>query len=271
MSKIYSAYEYSWVGSTENYVDTINIHKINHIVLGRFGGNSSAGQYKNEDGCIVWVDEKGDWEFVVLLDAHQTAESADLAISTFEALKDDIKILLQHSVKESFDGLSKLVLTTFQSEGFKGACKNIQGETACLFVVRKGKFLWWLSVGDCILYLFHPELAALNEYQQNQRSFYQWVGQVHTFDLPVPCYSEGRKELRKGNNHIFLTTDGLTECPNTSFENPKVILKPFETRSNEESVWQLLNEIKNKDVRDSTTILSWYVHIDSAATQPSDI
>ncbi|WNS74785.1 protein phosphatase 2C domain-containing protein [Bacillus sp. DTU_2020_1000418_1_SI_GHA_SEK_038] len=262
-------YEFSWVGSQENFIDKINIHKLQHIVLGRFGGNKAAGQIKNEDGCVIWVDEKKDWEFVILLDAHQTAESAEFVISAFETQKEVIKNILSLSINESFDRISELILTIFKSKRFKEACQNIQGETACLFAVRKGKFLWWLSIGDCVLYLFHPELSVLNEYQQNHRSFYEWVGRVNTFDLPVPCYCEGRKELRKGKNHLFLTTDGLIECPNTDFKNPKEILKSFEIYSNDGGVKQLLQEIQEKNVRDSTTIISWFVEIESDATLPS--
>lgn len=262
-------YEFSWVGSQQCFIDNINIHKIQHIVLGRFGGNKAAGQYKNEDGCVIWVDENMDWEFVILLDAHQTVESAELVISTFETQKDAIKNILSLSIYDSFEGISELILTTFKSKWFKEACQSIQGETACLFAVRKGKFLWWLSIGDCALYLFHPELTALNEYQQNHRSFYEWVGRVNTFDLPVPCYSEGRKELRKGKNHLLLTTDGLIECPNANFENSKEILKTFEACSNGDGVIHLMQEIKDKNVRDSTTIISWFVDIESDASQPS--
>ncbi|QED46300.1 protein phosphatase 2C domain-containing protein [Cytobacillus dafuensis] len=265
-----SVHGLSWVGSQEHFVDEINTKRIHHIVLGRFGGNSSAGQYKNEDGCIVWVDEKMDWEFVILLDAHQSAESAELVISSFIEKKDVIQSILSLSISEAFNRLNEMIVSTFQSRHFKEACQKIQGETACLFVVRKGKFLSWLSIGDCILYLHHPELSALNEYQQNQRSFYEWVGRVNTFDLEAPCYSVGRKELRKGKNHLFVTTDGLIECPNTNFQNPKEIFKPFENNSNEDSVKLLLREIKEKNVRDSSTILSWFVDIDLDASRPSD-
>ena len=126
-----------------------------------------------------------------------------------------------------------------------------------------------VSIGDCILYLNHPELSVLNEYQQNHRSFYEWIGKVNTFELEVPWFSTGRKELWQGRNHIFLTTDGLVECPNVNFVNPIEIFKPFERFTNEESVWTLLNEIKEKNVRDSTTILSWFVDIDKEGSQPS--
>jgi len=270
MSKFAEHSDYCWVGSQENFVDEINIHKISHIVLGRFGGNSSAGQYKNEDGCIVWVNGDLNCEFVVLLDAHQTAESGELVVSTIQSLKEDIKIMLTYSPRKSFDCLYKLLLSTFESKSFKEACKKVHGETAFLCVVRMDKFLWWFSVGDCILYLNHPELSELNEYQQNHRSFYEWIGKVNTFELEVPCFSIGTKELRKGRNHIFLTTDGLVECPNVDFVNPKKIFYSIEGFTNEEVVRKLLKEIQYNRVRDSTTIVSWFVDIDVAGSQPSE-
>jgi serine/threonine protein phosphatase PrpC len=262
--------ELSWVGSQKDFVDEINIESIAHVVLGRFGGNSSAGQYKNEDGCMIWVNEKSDYEFAVLLDAHQTAESAELVVSTFEGLREELMKILTRPVNEAFIELNHLFLSTFQSESFKDACKRIQGETAFLCAVRKNKYLWWFSVGDCLLYVNHPELSTLHEYQQNHRSFYEWIGKVNTFDLEVPCYSTGRKELRKGRNHLFLTTDGLTECPNTEYDNPKELFSTFENWSNEDSVRVLLETIKANNVRDSTTILSWYVNVEEEASQPSD-
>jgi serine/threonine protein phosphatase PrpC len=262
--------ELSWVGSQKDFVDKITIVSIAHVVLGRFGGNSTAGQYKNEDGCIIWVNEKFDYEFVVLLDAHQTAESAKLVVTTINNMKNEIIDILTRPVNESFNELSQLLLSTFQSESFKHACKSVQGETAFLCAVRKSKYLWWFSVGDCLLHVNHPELSALHEYQQNHRSFYEWIGRVNTFELEVPCYSTGRKELRKGRNHLFLTTDGLTECPNTNFDNPKEIFSTFENRSNEDSVRNLLETIQAKNVRDSTTILSWYVDVEVEASQPVD-
>lgn len=262
--------EFSWVGSQSHYVDEIDVCQIQNVTVGRFGGNSTAGQYKNEDACLVWTNEKEDWEFVVLLDAHQSAESAELVVSEVNSLKGAIQNNLTLPIKQAFEQTAETLLTTFDSPHFKEACQKIQGETAVLCVVRKGKFLWWLSIGDCLLYLFHPELKALNETQQNHRSFYEWIGKVNTFDLLVPCYSVGTKELRKGKNHILLTTDGLVECPNTNFSNPNEVGKPFETLSNEQGVLALLEEIKQKNVRDSTTILSWVIDLDADSTRPSN-
>lgn len=119
--------------------------------------------------------------------------------------------------------------------------------------------------------MFHHELAEMQQYQLNQRNFYEWIGYVNTFELDVPCYSTGRRELRKGVNQLFMTTDGLTECPHTSFDNPRDILQVFtHSQSSHDAVGQLLKEIEAKGVRDSTTIVSWTVEIDEYATEPSN-
>ncbi|QOR64857.1 protein phosphatase 2C domain-containing protein [Cytobacillus suaedae] len=269
MNKLNIDLEHIWVGNQESFVDEVNICKIGHMVLGRFGGNSTAGQYKNEGGCIVWANKLVNYEFVVLLDAHKTAQSAELIVSTIQSLKEKVVNLLKLEPRKSFTCLYELLLTTFESESFKESCKNVQGETSFLCVVRKDKFLWWFSVGDCVLYLNHPELADLGEFQQNHRSFYEWIGQVNTFELEVPCFSTGTKELRKGRSQLFLTTDGLIECPNTNFNNPTEIFKPFNRFTNDESVRMLLKKIKKNNVRDSTTIVSWFVDIEFEGSQPS--
>lgn len=261
---------FSWVGSEQSFVDQLDIQQIGPVAVGRFGGNSTAGQYKNEDGCMVWANAEEDWEFTVLLDAHQTAESAELVVAEIGGLEPSINEALKLPVKQAFSQLSKILLAAFDSERFKAACSEVQGETAVLCVARKGKFLWWFSVGDCLLYLFHPELEALGEMQQNHRSFYEWIGKVNTFDLPVPCFSTGAKELRKGVNHILLTTDGLVECPNTDFSDPLEVAKRFDEVSNTEGVTALLEEIKENNVRDSTTILSWIIEVESEATRPGN-
>ena len=265
-------YKFSWVGSEKHFVDIPNIEQVNNLTIGRFGGNSSAGQYKNEDGCIVWSNEEQDWEFVVLLDAHNSAESAELVINTITEEEQNLTTIFNMPLPESFNQLDKYIIHIFQNPLFLARCREIQGETACLIVLRKDKYVWWFSVGDCILHLFHPELAKMDQYLLNQRNFYEWIGQVNTFELDVPCYSTGRRELRKGKNHLFLTTDGLTECPNGNFHNAIEIMKVFDNaKSHQDSVQNLLKEIEEKGVRDSTTIISWVVNVERNASEPSDL
>lgn len=262
--------EFSWVGSQETFVDNPSIKQFSHVVIGRYGGNSAAGQYKNEDACLMMLDQKQDWEFVILLDAHNTAESAEMIVSAFELLKNKIKECLVLQPYQAFNSLEKMVLSLFQSEDFRAECRTVRGETACLIAARKGKFCWWFSVGDCILYMHHPELAALSQHQLNQRQFYEWIGQVNTFEMPVPCYSTGRKELRQGVNHLLLTTDGLIECPGDPFANPLDIFQVFSKSSNEEGVETLLKGIQENHVRDSTTIVSWMVDVSEKGTLASN-
>ncbi|WP_144558133.1 protein phosphatase 2C domain-containing protein [Shouchella miscanthi] len=264
--------DFSWIGSQENFVDKPNILQINHIEVGRYGGNSNVGQYKNEDGCLVWVNEKEDWEFVILLDAHNTSESAEIILKQFKNESSQIKHLLSLPItRQTFKSVEEKTLNMLQSEEFLSACQNVNGEAACLIVVRKDKYVWWFSVGDCILYLLHPELAALGQYQLNQRQFSEWIGQNNTFEQEVPCYSVGIKELRKGKSRIFLTTDGLIECPNEPYSNPINIYNTFFKSNDDECiVWSMLKNIQGNDVRDSTTIVSWKVNILKEATRPSD-
>lgn len=265
-------YKFSWVGSQKHFVDLLDIQQVNNLTIGRFGGNSSAGQYKNEDGCIVWSSEEQGWEFAMLLDAHNSSESAELIVNTITREEQHLISIFNKSLPDSFIELDEYILRIFQNPLFLASCREIQGETACLMVLRKDKYVWWFSVGDCILHLFHPDLAKMDQHLLNQRNFYEWIGNVNTFELDVPCYSTGRRELRKGMNHLFLTTDGLTECPNGTFHNPIEIMKAFDnSKLHQDSVWNLLKEIEEKGVRDSTTIISWVVNIEKNASEPSDL
>lgn len=263
--------EFSWVGSQESFVDNISVEEFGSVAVGRYGGNSAAGQYKNEDGCLLLADALEDWEFVILLDAHNSAESAELILSVFEQKKHEILDLIALQSEQAFRGLEDWVLNLFQSEDFLAECRKVTGETACLMMARKGKYIWWLSVGDCLLFLHHEELAAFGQYQVNQRHFYEWIGQVNTFEMAVPCYSTGRKELRKGMNHLLLTTDGLIECPGEPYANPQKLFEVFANNANQDGVWTLLKRIQENNVRDSTTILSWMVEIFEAAALPSNL
>lgn len=264
-------HDFNWVGSQEAFVDKPHIEELSHVVVGLYGGNSNAGQYKNEDGCSVWLNEKEDWELAIILDSHKTAESAEVVLELFEREKLQIKQLLSLPIKDQvFKRLEEKILSMFQSEAFLERCRKVTGETACLIVVRKDKYVWWFSIGDCVLYLFHKELAALGQYQLNQRQFYEWVGQVNTFEQEVPCYSSGIKELRKGENRLFLTTDGLIECSGEPYSNPIAIYNSFINSVDEECVRLMLKDIQEHHVRDSTTIVSWKVDISKQATKPSD-
>ncbi|MCA0173207.1 protein phosphatase 2C domain-containing protein [Bacillus sp. RAR_GA_16] len=251
------------------YIDEPTFTQVGTVSVGRFGGNSSAGQNKNEDGCLVWTG--ADWEFAMILDAHKTASSAALILDEFERNQPYLTTILAKETAEAMEELPGVVLALFQNEVFKQKCRDVEGETACLIAVRKDKYLWWFSVGDCLLFLIHSELEAFGESVQNHRSFYEWIGEVNTFDAVVPCYSTGTKELRKGTNRIFLTTDGLLECPHTNYHLPEQVVEKMSKNSVRNGLQQLLNEIQVKGVRDSTTILAWDQMILEEGAMPSDI
>jgi len=79
------AVAFRWVGSEEAYLDQPALAECGSIVVGCYGGRTEAGARKNEDGALVWCDAAGAWEFAALLDAHFSAESAELILATLEA------------------------------------------------------------------------------------------------------------------------------------------------------------------------------------------
>lgn len=79
--------DFQWVGSKADFIDQPAVINVGEIEVGRFGGNSSEGQNKNEDACLIWSSGTGEWEFVVLLDAHQTAESAEAVLAQMDIHK----------------------------------------------------------------------------------------------------------------------------------------------------------------------------------------
>ncbi|MFS0688328.1 protein phosphatase 2C domain-containing protein [Sporosarcina sp. 179-K 8C2 HS] len=257
---------FSWVGSEKDFIDEKKVQLVDRVTVGRFGGNSSAGQYKNEDGCLVWVGE--DWEFAAVLDAHYGAESAELVIRTLEEFDQEI---IRMIAKPGFIHVQEMLLTIFQSVEFLEQCKKVKGETACLICIRKKNYLWWLSIGDCVVYVFHPDLIALGQFQLNQRQFYEWIGQVNTFDKAVPCFSSGVRELRNGVNHIFMTTDGLLECPGEPYSNPMDIVELLDIEKLEVAFSSILSKIEKNNVRDSTTMIAWTVDNQIVGSIPSDV
>lgn len=260
-----------WVGSEHAFIDQLDILSVQHITLGRFGGNAAAGQTKNEDGCLIWLSIEDKWEFVAVLDAHHSAQSAELVTNLLEKNKEIFTSLLSGKVSAKlFKNLENYLVELFQEEEFLTACRHVTGETALLIAIRKGNYLYWFSVGDCLLYVFHPELAAFNQYQINQRQFYEWVGQVNTFEKCVPCFSSGVRELRHGKNQLLLTTDGLVECPGGVFGEPASISQVVTAVSVSDGVTTLLHTIKKNHVRDSTTVVSWNVDVTEHASYASN-
>lgn len=257
---------FHWTGDVAHYVDRPNVRLIEHVHVGRFGGNSASGQSKNEDGCLVWVNPEKGWEFAVVLDAHESSDSANAVIALIKQHETRLIERLDDSFTSSyFAAFEQTVLGLFQSPAFLATCAALQGETACLLVVRKAQYVWWLSIGDCVCFLFHDELAAFHQYQLNQRQFYEWVGRVNTFNQPIPTYSRGVRELRAGTNRLLLVTDGILECPGEPFARPEQLYHAL-SGDLAQGVRELLETIQRHGVRDSTTLVAWDCVNDLPAT-----
>ncbi|MDX1436484.1 MAG: protein phosphatase 2C domain-containing protein [Anaerolineales bacterium] len=256
MAEIFS---YSWLGLQQPYLDTPALAYCGNVVIGCYGGTTSTGSRKNEDGALVWAEESGSWEFAVILDAHNSSESAALILRTMTIEKQAIRSFLSLHVGQAFSELQGHLISRFQSPAFRTRCKFLEGEASCIIAARKGPFLWWLSIGDCQVYLFHAELAQHGQFALNQRNFFEWIGQANTFELPVACYSSGIRELRKGLNQITLVTDGVLESGEHYFSQPRNLFKEYTKnhRESESFVKSTLLKVKKARGRDSATMISW--------------
>lgn len=137
--------------------------------------------------------------------------------------------------------------------------------------MRKGRYLWWLNIGDCTLYLLNEEYARLGQYAVNQRSFFEWVGEVNTFDQTVPCYSTGVKPLREGRNVILAVTDGILEFGEHPFETPEVLYNSvFSSEDIQKQVRDVLGIVHSSKGADSATIIAWNQTCNDPGESPSD-
>ncbi|EAO52552.1 hypothetical protein RBTH_08188 [Bacillus thuringiensis serovar israelensis ATCC 35646] len=73
-----------------------------------------------------------------------------------------------------------------------------------LTMCKKRKYIWWLSIGDCLVYVFHEELHKLGQYALNQRHFYEWIGNVTHWITLFWVISSVFRELRTGRTRIVM-------------------------------------------------------------------
>lgn len=259
-------HSFSWSGREEPFLEAPDVTRCGHAVVGRYGGTTEAGAHKNEDAALVWAAGDGSWCFAALLDAHGSSESADLVLGRVAELEREVARILNGRGDEvpPLWSLSELVTRGLGDENFRRACAAVRGETALLLCAQKGAYLWWLSVGDIPVYVLHPEFARLGQFALNQRMFFEWVGRVNTFALPVPCYATGVRQLRPGRTRVLLTTDGLLECGSRPFDNPRALSDHFAPsavsggeRRIEDAVREALERVRTERGRDSATLVCW--------------
>lgn len=259
-----------WIGNEDMSLDKQTIKICGEIILGYYGGNSNNGAYKNEDGALILCSNDNAWKFALLLDAHATSESASLVLETIKKEQHNLEQVLDMPIQNIPKQLNKLFYNIFNSKEFKDNCKYIKGETACLIAAQKEQYLWWMSIGDNLVYLFHPEFAELNQFALNQRQFYEWIGKVNTFELDIPCYTTGTRLLREGQNYIYLLTDGVLECGDRPFEDAKLLCKILtEDTDISRNVLKVLKEVHKQKGRDSATIIGWSYFNNHKAPRPT--
>jgi serine/threonine protein phosphatase PrpC len=259
-----------WIGNEDMSLNKHTIKTCGEITLGYYGGNSEKGASKNEDGALILCSGDNIWKFALLLDAHATSESANLVLEIMKKEQCNLEQILDMPIQKFSTELHKFFFNIFDSKEFKDRCKYINGETACLIVVQKEQYLWWMSVGDNLVYLFHPELAELNQFSLNQRQFYEWIGKVNTFELDIPCYTTGTRLLREGQNYIYLITDGVLECGDRPFEDSRQLCKVLtESIEISQNMSNAFKEVHKQKGRDSATIIGWSYFNNHKAQRPT--
>lgn len=261
--------KFEWVGSVNPYLDEVFITEQQHVTIGCFGGSVSGGASKNEDGMFVLADGHAGWTFAVIVDAHHTAGSAELILRVLNGVTNELVGICNSEA--AFQQLEPFILSLFTSVEFKGLCSNITGEASFLICYQRGAYLWWFSVGDCVAMLLHPDLARFKQYSLNQRQFFEWVGQANALDLPVLCYTTGRRQLRKGKNHLVLLTDGVFDTTDRYFEDHANLYRYLVNGNGATAnLAAILDCLSNKGTKDSASILHWAYTNDLEGLRPSD-
>lgn len=256
---------FRWGGGGELFLDAPTVTTCGGVVVGRYGGRTAAGADKNEDGALVWAADDGRWEFAAVIDAHFSAQAAALILDTLTAERDPLLAALDRPIGEAFAAVQARLVGAFASAEVRERCRAVVGEASCFFAARKGDYLWWLAIGDCVGYLLHPALARFGEVALNQRRFYEWVGHVNTFDLPVPCFTSGVRQLPPGLSRIVLLTDGVLECPGVAYSDPRWLYDTFygaqPAAAGPEVIARavdgVLGDVHRHGGRDSATIVAW--------------
>lgn len=251
---------FRWLGAEAPHLDAPEVSVCGQVTIGRYGGATRAGAERNEDAALVWCAGGGGWEFAALVDAHFSAESAALLLDVLAEERLAVAAIMDGSLPVFATELRAHLVELFASPAFRARCREVSGEASIVLCARRDRFVWWLSVGDVVLHLFHPELARLGQFALTQRNFFEWIGERNTFDLAVPCYSTGVRELLPGNNTILLTTDGLFEYPGSPFADPARLYRLFTAGPEDaipERVREALGAVHRGGGRDSATLVTW--------------
>jgi hypothetical protein len=251
-----------WAGADDAFLDRPDATAVGRLMLGRYGGRVDAGARKNEDAALLV--EGSDWELAVVADAHAGGDSSALVVELLES-SSELQRVLARPGPAALSALHAEVIARLLSAD----TSRLTGETAVMVVVCKAGFVSWLSVGDCVAYALHPDLARLGQHALNQRSFYEWFGRVDSLRLDVPCYASGVHALRPGRTRLALVTDGLLEFGEKRYGDGARLHAEFYDGDLGERVRQLMQAVHDGRGGDSATIIAWDVTGSDTAIQPS--
>lgn len=250
--------DFVWSGANDPALQGPRVEAVGRVTVGLCGGNAGFGARKNEDAALVWSRE--DWVFAVVLDAHASSESAGAVLELFEERRPELVALLGRPEPSHILEVQAAVSELLLSNRSRERMAKVRGETACLVCYQHGKYLTWLSIGDNVLYLLHPELQRLGQHALTVRNYFEWIGARSSLALDVPCFSSGIRELRQGLNTIALVTDGLLEVAHRPYEDAarfsRELLSPTGLHG---SVAGMLSEMHRLGGTDSATMIAWQV------------
>jgi hypothetical protein len=251
-----------WAGADETYLNRPDAAAVGRLMLGRYGGRVDAGASKNEDAALLI--EGADWELAVVADAHAGGDSSALVVELLESSSE-----LQRLLEQPSSTVLSALRTEVVERLLRADTSQLTGETAVLVVARKGGFVSWLSIGDCVAYALHPDLARLGQHALNQRSFYEWFGRVDSLRLDVPCHASGVHALRPGRTRIVLATDGLLEFGEKRYADGARLHADLYGADLGDGVRQLMQAVHGGGGVDSATVVAWDVTAGDMSIQPS--
>ena len=251
-----------WIGGDDTFLDRPDATAVGRLMLGRYGGRRDAGARKNEDAALLV--EGSDWELAVVADAHAGGDSSAFVVELLES-SNELHRILGLPGPTALSALQAEVIAQLLSAD----TSHLTGETAVIVVARKGGFVSWLSVGDCVAYALHPDLARLGQHALNQRSFYEWFGRVDSLRLDIPCHASGVHALRPGRTRIVLVTDGLLEFGEKRYGDGARLHADLYDGDLGEAVHQLMRAVHDGRGVDSATVVAWDVMGGDTPIQPS--
>ncbi|MFD0768803.1 protein phosphatase 2C domain-containing protein [Bacillus sp. CGMCC 1.60114] len=255
-----AVHTFKWTGDEKAYLNEIHVEKLGPLSIGLYGGNTEAGASTNEDAVLAWCDPQRTWEFVMIFDAQSTIERAKLIIDIICKRKEKLLQLFTYPSHLVFHHTHMYLLSLFTDEKLIEESERIQGQISCLICLRKGKFVYWLSVGECFVYLFHPRLLQCDQGRLNKRQCYERIGRKNIFSAGTPCFTSGVRELQEGINHIVMATDGIMEYGERIFEDDHLLYQSLYVKDSLH-VGHVLDQIDYCKKTESATIIGWSIDI----------